>query len=110
VSGLPKIFVFCNSCEPSWHSFQALSEDGEFLCGHICSSHGFAPHDMGVDEDGWKRDIYSERYPGGFDVVLVGNPREHPGLLAAHARHVAHGPDGSPWQREKAKRAELELP
>lgn len=102
-----KIFVFCNGCSPNWHSFSALSEDGEFLSGHICSSHGFAYHDMGVDEDGWKRDIYAKRYPAGFEVVMVdGDPKEHPGVMAAHAKHVAAGPDGTPWQREQAASAD----
>lgn len=103
----PKIYVFCNSCSPEWHSFTALSEDGEFLAGHCCSSHSFAPHDMGVDETGWKRDLYTERYPGGFDVELVdGNPRLHAGVMAAHAKHVAHGPKGSPWEQERAATVE----
>jgi hypothetical protein len=111
MSALPKIYVFCNSCAPEWHCFTALSEDGEFLANHVCSAHGYAPHDMGVNENGWKRELYSERYPGGFEVELVeGNPRDHAGLMAAHAKHVAHGPDGSPWQRERKAKTEPEAP
>jgi hypothetical protein len=68
---LPKIFVFCNSCAPQWHSMLALSEDGECLAGHLCSSHGWAAHDMGIHPDGWKRDLYATKYPDGFEVVWV---------------------------------------
>lgn len=105
---LPRIFVFCSSgdCSDSsdWHSFQALSEDGEFLAAHICSSHDYALHDMGVRETGLKRELYVERYSNGFDVVLVtGPPKQHAELMAAYANHVAHGKDGSPWQQERAR-------
>lgn len=90
---LPKIFVFCNSCSHEWHSMAALSEDGVFLAGHVCSSHGWANHDMGIDPDGWKRDEYAKHYPGGFEVVWVDNPR--PGhcaeLDAAYQRHLTRG-------------------
>lgn len=89
----PKIFVFCNNCSHEWHEFTALAEDGVFLAGHICSDHGYAPHDMGVREDGWKRDIYARHFPHGFEVVLVENPREHAGVRAAHAKHLAHDKD-----------------
>ena len=90
---LPKIFVFCNNCSDEWHKFTALSEDGVFLAGHICSHHGYAPHDMGVQDGGWKRDIYAKHFPQGFDVVMVDNPREHAELLAAYQRHLSHDKD-----------------
>jgi hypothetical protein len=90
----PKIFVFCNGCSPQWHSFVALAEDGTGLTGHICSSHGWAAHDMGVDEDGWKRDIYAKHYPDGFEVEYVeitckADVDKHPGLVAAFAKNKA---------------------
>lgn len=87
--GKPKIFVFCNSCSPGWHQATALSEDGHFLAGHVCSDHGFIPHDMGVEVGGWKRDEYAKHYPDGFEVVLVEDPRTHEGVKAAHEKHLA---------------------
>ena len=90
-----KIYVFCNSCEPQWHSATALSDEGLFLAGHVCSHHGFIAHDMGVDEDGWKRDIYARAYPDGFEVEYVeqADVKTHPGITAAYAKHTAMGED-----------------
>ena len=85
---LPKIFVFCNGCLPGWHSFAAIAEDGAVLAGHVCSDHGWAHHDMGVNEDGWKRDLYAAHYPNGFEVEYVevyskADVAAHAGLTAA---------------------------
>jgi hypothetical protein len=97
----PKIFVFCNSCSPQWHHFAAIAEDGTALAGHICSHHGYAAHDMGVDEKGWKRDIYAKHYPDGFEVEYVevtcaADIDAHAGLKAAldlaDAKHAATAP------------------
>lgn len=88
---LPRVFVFCNGCSPKWHQFQALSQDDVFLAGHICSDHGFAAHDMGVNEDGWKRDIYAAHYPDGFVVECVDRPLEHEGVKAAYREHTTMG-------------------
>ena len=85
----PKIYVLCNSCAPQWHAAMAMAEDGTCLAAHVCSSHGFIPHDMGIDEDGWKRDLYAKHYPGGFEVEWVEKPREHAGLMAAYALNQA---------------------
>jgi len=88
---MKKIYVFCNGCSPDWHSFVAVGEDGKVLAGHICSHHGYARHDMGVDEDGWKRDIYAKHYPDGFKVEYVEvrgkeDIDSHAGLSAALAK------------------------
>lgn len=82
---LPRIYVFCNSCSHEWHSMLALAQDGTALAGHVCSAHGFASHDMGIDEGGWKRDLYAKRYPGGFVVEWVESPRTHAGVARAYA-------------------------
>jgi hypothetical protein len=65
----------------------ALAEDGTGLAGHICSSHDWAPHDMGIAPDGWKRDIYAAHYPQGFEMIWVDDPTpgKHAGLDAAYA-------------------------
>lgn len=74
-SNLPTIYVFCNQkgCDGSgdWHSMIAIAEDGACLAGHVCSNHSWARHDMGIHENGWKRDKYAEHYPQGFNVVWV---------------------------------------
>jgi len=88
----PKIFVWCNSCSHEWHSAAAMAEDGTSLAGHVCSSHGFIPHDMGIDEDGWKRDIYDRHYPDGYEVVWVEDAKTHDGLQAAYALNQAKIP------------------
>lgn len=70
----PTIYVFCNTkCNGrgDWHSMVAVTEDGECLAGHICSSHVYAANDMGINEDGWKRDIYAKKYPDGFTVRWI---------------------------------------
>lgn len=86
-----RIFVFCNNCsgDGDWHEFTALSEDGVFLAGHICSHHAYGPHDMGVIETGWKRDIYARHFPDGFTVEMVDNPKTDQDVQAAYARHLA---------------------
>jgi hypothetical protein len=86
---LPKIYIFCQGCQPEWHPIEALSEDGVFLAGHLCSHHGFVAHDMGLDLNGWNREKYERYYPGGFELVWVEKPREHEGLMAAYAKHTA---------------------
>ena len=102
---MPKIFLFVNSGHGTdWQCGAALSEDGEFLAGHVSSSLGFARHDMGLTSDR-KHEHYKERYPDGFELVWVDDARTHEGLLAAHAKHVAAGKLGTLWQRERAAAA-----
>jgi hypothetical protein len=83
---LPAIYVFCNqkNCDGSgdWHSMIAVAEDGTALAGHICSSHSWAMHDMGVNEDGWKRELYAAHYPNGFRVIWLGTQSEKEELIA----------------------------
>jgi hypothetical protein len=93
-----KVYVFCNTrdCEGTeWHSMVAIAEDGTYLAGHICSHHGFAAHDMGIDPDGWKRDTYAKHYPQGFEVVWIEDPTKSNALDAALAAgRVASQADG----------------
>tara|TARA_Y100000034_G_C6778075_1_gene347547 strand:- start:49 stop:438 length:390 start_codon:yes stop_codon:yes gene_type:complete len=88
----PKIFIFCNSCSHEWHSASALSEDGHFLAGHVCSDHGFIPHDMGMTSD-WKHDDYNKHYPDGWELEYVerSEVKSHPGITAAYEKHIARG-------------------
>lgn len=87
---MSKVFVFCNNkgCTGAgvWHPMYAVAEDGEALASHMCSSHGWARHDMGIDENGWKRDLYAAHYPNGFVVEWVENPETHAALQDAFRR------------------------
>lgn len=90
----PKIFVFCNRCSEGWHSFSALTEDGCFVAGHVCSHHLFAYNDMGVNPDGWKHEIYRKHYPDGYEVVFVEDAKNPgPEFNEAYARHRAWDSD-----------------
>ncbi len=103
---LPEIYCFVNGGSPGWYSVDALTEDGEFIAGHICSHPSFGPHDMGCLYDcDWKHDGYKERYPAGYVVVWVDDADDER-IMAAHAKHVAAGKDGTPWQRERAAKQE----
>lgn len=86
----PKIFAFNNGGSPGWYSMTALSEDGVFLAGHICSSDDFGPHDMGVTSD-WKHDTYKKYYPDGFEVLWV--QPDDPRLLEAYEKHKTMSED-----------------
>lgn len=97
--GAPKIFIFCNSCSPQWHSACAIAEDGNVLAGHVCSSHDFIPNDMGVTSD-WKHEDYSKHYPTGFELVLVEDPGTHEGIKAAFSAHQALNVEEEDCQHE----------
>lgn len=98
----PKIYVFCNSCAPQWHSALALAEDGTVLAGHVCSDHLWIPHDMGAEGSDWKHDDYDKHYPDGWELVLVeslNDPKKHPGCAAAIVLAEARGAKGDdPFQ------------
>ncbi len=103
----PKIFVFCQGCQPGWHYHTALAEDGTAIAGHVCSHHGFAMHDMGVDENGWKRDLYAKHYPDGFEVVYVelnnaSKLADYPELAEAFRRNKEKNPDEAKAAEEVA--------
>jgi hypothetical protein len=55
-----KVLVFCNSCSPGWHVVVAITEDGRGLASHVCSAHGFGPHDMGFADSTWKHEVYNK--------------------------------------------------
>lgn len=88
----PKIYAFCNGGREGWYHMDALSEDGVFLAGHICSHPAYGPHDMGVTSD-WKHETYRKYYPDGYEVVWVDDARTDPRLQEAHAKHLAMGED-----------------
>lgn len=104
MSDKPKIYGFVNGGSPGWYSVEAISEDGVFLAGHVCSHPGFGPHDIGVTSD-WKHDTYAKYYPDGFEVVWIEDTKNDERLKAAHAKHVAMSAD-----EYKAKTAHMGWP
>lgn len=86
--GKPKIFVFCNSCAPEWHNAMAIDEQGNGITAHICSSHAFIPHDMGITSE-WHHDAYRKHFPDGYELVLIqplDDPMKHDEFRAAVER------------------------
>ena len=71
MSDKPKIYVWCNSCAPQWHSGMAMAEDGTHLAGHISSGHGFLVADMGVAHTTAQHDKYDAHYPNGWEIVYL---------------------------------------
>lgn len=90
---LPTIYVFCNQCTPTdWHPMVAITEEGEGIAGHVCSSHGWVAHDMGFTSD-WHHDSYDKVYPDGWRLEWVPDPDKHPGCLEAIAKaHLGRHP------------------
>lgn len=95
---LPEIYIFVNG-DFAGPAFAALSQDGEFLAGHACSNIAWGWYDMGLGSER-KHEQYRKRYPNGYALVWIpGHPRNSEKVLAAHAKHVAAGDEGTEWQR-----------
>lgn len=87
-----KIFVFCNNknCNSldDWHNIAAVSEDGDYLAGHICSNHYYAYSDMGFTSE-WKHDIYNKALGEGnwkLEWVTQKDFEKHDGFALAMKR------------------------
>lgn len=70
----------------------AVSEDGQGLGSHVSSSRDWSRYDMGLTSDR-KRSIYSEAYPGGWELEWVDDPENHAGLKAALELNKAQADD-----------------
>lgn len=84
---LPTIFGFNNGGNDDWWYAQLVAEDGTGLGGHVCSSEGYMPHDLGV-LDGSRPDrheTFRGHYPDGYRMEFVGyeSVRGHEKLMAA---------------------------
>lgn len=90
---LPVIYGFNNGGSPGWYSGQLLAEDGEGLGGHICSSEGYMPHDLGVLEGSRpdRHETFREHYPDGYRMDFVGaaDVKTHTELNEAYRRNQA---------------------
>ena len=87
IAELPVIYGFNNGGSPGWFSACLIAEDGTGLGGHICSSEGYMPHDLGI-LDGTRPDrheTFREHYPDGYrmDFVSYADIDKTPQLLAA---------------------------
>ncbi len=89
IGELPVIYGFNNGGSPGWMRAVLVSEDGEYLGGHVCSSEGYMPHDLGILE-GTRPDRHEgfrEHYPDGYRMEFVGYKefKSHEKLKAACA-------------------------
>lgn len=104
LSTKPKIYAFVNGGSDDWWNMAALSEDGIFLAGHVCSHPVYGQHDMGVTSD-WKHEYYRAHYPDGYEVIWVEDARTDSRLAEAHAKHMALGKEGNEAAHERIKAA-----
>lgn len=73
VDELPVIYGFNNGGSRDWWHAQLIAEDGTGLGGHLCSSEGYMPHDLGVLEDSRpdRHEHFREHYPDGYRMEFV---------------------------------------
>ena len=87
LADLPVIYGFNNGGPPGLYSAVILSQDGECLGGHVCSSEFFVPGDTGclVGFRPDRHEHFRTVYPDGYrmEYVPVGETGDHPGLAAA---------------------------
>lgn len=91
IADLPVVYGFNNGGSPGMMDAVLLAEDGTCLGGHLCSSEGYMPHDLGILE-GTREDRHEEfrkHYPDGYrmEFVRFENAREHEGLNVAFKRY-----------------------
>ena len=91
IEELPVIYGFNNGGTPGWFSGILLAEDGTALGGHICSSEGYMPHDLGIVEGSRpdRHETFRQHYPDGYrmDFVPARDVLSHPGLSAAYRKN-----------------------
>lgn len=82
---LPVIYGFNNGGSPGWMMAQLVAQDGTPLGGHVCSSEGYMPHDLGILEGSRpdRHEGFQQHYPDGYRMEFVGSGEESPGLDAA---------------------------
>lgn len=73
-SELPIIYGFNNGGSHGWYSAVLIAEDGTCLGGHLCSSEGYMPHDLGILEGtrpDRHKEQFQEHYPNGYRMEFV---------------------------------------
>jgi hypothetical protein len=90
---LPVIWGFNNGGPYGFMSGCLLADDGEALGGHCCSNEGFMYGDLGILEGSRpdRHETFRRHYPDGYrmDFVAGDDVQTHPGLEAAHQKHIA---------------------
>lgn len=93
VEELPVIYGFNNGGSPGWMSAVLLAQDGTHLGGHICSSEGYMPADLGVLEGSRpdRHETFREHYPDGYRMEFVSGKdvHTHTGLNEAYRLNQA---------------------
>lgn len=91
IADLPVIYGFNNGGSPGWMNAVLLAEDGTHLGGHICSSEGYMPHDLGILEDTRedRHEEFKKHYPDGYRMEFIRghNVMEHEALNEAVKRN-----------------------
>lgn len=81
-TGGAKIFCFVDGGSPNWYNCVALCEDGHVVASHICSSPGWAKHDLGIESE-LKHDKYNAHCPNGWELIWLDDPKTDPRWQAA---------------------------
>ena len=69
---MDKVFIYAYpSGFKQYVVVQAIDKDRHGIASHMSSNLTWAQHDMGIGSD-WKHDIYSEKYPNGYELVWLG--------------------------------------
>ena len=92
VEELPVIYGFNNGGSPGWYNAVLIADDGAVLGGHVCSSEGYMPHDLGIVEGARddRHETFRAHYPDGYRMDFV--QWDHPGVEAAFAKHSEKNP------------------
>jgi len=89
INELPVIYGFNNGGRQDWWDAQLIAEDGTPLGGHVCSSEGYMPYDLGVLEGARldRHDDFKKHYPDGYrmEFVSYGDVKANEKLMAAIA-------------------------
>lgn len=96
IEELPVIYGFNNGGSRDWWNACLLAEDGDALGGHVCSHEGYMRHDLGILEGSRpdRHEAFRAHYPDGYRMTFIPSEevQTHPGLDAAHKRHIAKRP------------------
>ena len=73
IEDLPVIYGFNNGGSKGRYSAVLLAEDGTGLGGHVCSSEGYMPHDLGILEGARtdRHEDFKKHYPDGYRMEFV---------------------------------------
>jgi hypothetical protein len=84
---LPAIYGFNNGGREGWMHAVLLAEDGTCLGGHICSTEGYMPNDLGILEGTRpdRHETFRGHYPDGYrmEFIPTENIKEHEKLNKA---------------------------